>query len=83
VAAAERCLSAAFGRPAARVGSGGAVPLVAVLAETYPQAEIVAWGACDEAQSRVHVIDESVDLADVERMALAEALLPGELGSAA
>jgi acetylornithine deacetylase/succinyl-diaminopimelate desuccinylase-like protein len=61
-------------------GSGGSVPLVPVLAEAIPAAEILIYGASDE-KSQYHSIDESVDLGDLERSALAEALLFAELAT--
>ena len=79
-AAAVRALEAAFGKPVARLGSGGSVPLVERLADAYPDAEMVLWGAQDRLHARIHGADESVDLGEVERFALAETLLLGELG---
>jgi acetylornithine deacetylase/succinyl-diaminopimelate desuccinylase-like protein len=81
-AAAKRGMEAAFGRPAIMGGAGGSIPLVNVLASVAPSAEIIMWGAEDSA-SAIHGPNESVDLADVERMILAEALLFAELGEAA
>jgi cysteinylglycine-S-conjugate dipeptidase len=43
-----------------------------------PEAEILLYGASDE-RSQYHSIDESVDLGELERACLAEALLFGEL----
>jgi acetylornithine deacetylase/succinyl-diaminopimelate desuccinylase-like protein len=77
-AAMRRSMSRAFGREPVESGSGGSVPLVPVLAETFPDAEILIYGASDE-KSQYHSIDESVDLGDLERVALAEALLFAEL----
>lgn len=79
VAAMERAMEAAYGRAAVRSGSGGSVPLVPILARTFPEAEILIYGASDE-RSQYHSIDESVDLGDLERACLAEALLWSELG---
>ncbi len=81
VAAAERALSAAYGSEARRMGCGGSIPLVSTLLEAMPEAEIILWGATDVAESRIHGPNESVDLAELERMALAEALLFGELAA--
>ena len=78
-AAAERALADAFGKPVAHMGSGGSVPLVARLRAAYPEAAIVLWGAEDSEQSRIHAANESVDLVELERIALAEALLLAEL----
>jgi len=80
-AAAERALAAAFGKKVARMGTGGSIPLVARLHEAYPEATIVIWGAQDSDRARIHAADESVDLAEVGCIALAEALLLAELRS--
>jgi acetylornithine deacetylase/succinyl-diaminopimelate desuccinylase-like protein len=73
--AAARALEAAYGKPVAVMGSGGSIPLVAALRETYPDAAIVLWGAQDSDLARIHAVGESVDLREVERIAEAEALL--------
>jgi acetylornithine deacetylase/succinyl-diaminopimelate desuccinylase-like protein len=77
-AAMRRAMARAFGRTPVESGSGGSVPLVPVLAEAIPAAEILIYGASDE-KSQYHSIDESVDLGDLERATLAEALLFAEL----
>jgi acetylornithine deacetylase/succinyl-diaminopimelate desuccinylase-like protein len=77
-AAMRRAMEAAYGRPALSRGSGGSVPLVSVLARALPMAEILIYGASDE-KSQYHSIDESVDLGDLARTCLAEALLFAEL----
>ena len=74
----DRALQAAFGRPVVQSGSGGSVPLVPELSAALPDAEILMYGAADE-KSHYHSIDESVDLGELERSCLAEALLFGEL----
>ena len=61
------------------IGSGGSIPLVPMLAETFPGMAVLIIGAGDE-RSNYHSIDESVDLGDLERLALAEALLIRNLG---
>ncbi len=76
--AMRRAMETAYGRPAVESGSGGSVPLVPVLARTFPDAEILIYGVSDE-KSQYHSVDESVDLADLERACLAEALLWEEL----
>ncbi len=73
-AAAARAMHEAYGKAAVKVGSGGAIPLCVTLAGAYPAAEIVLWGACDDA-AQIHAADESVDLGDLERATLAQALL--------
>jgi len=71
-AAAREALSAAFGRDVTELGSGGSIPLVPMLAETFPGIQILIWGAADHL-SNYHSRDESVDLGEVVRMAQAEA----------
>jgi acetylornithine deacetylase/succinyl-diaminopimelate desuccinylase-like protein len=77
-AAMTRAMEAAYGAPLVQTGSGGSVPLVPVLSRALPEAEILMYGASDE-RSQYHSIDESVDLGELERTCLAEALLFGEL----
>ncbi len=79
-AAMRRSMEAAYGREVIESGSGGSVPLVPMLAGTFPDAEILIYGASDE-RSQYHSVDESVDLQDLERACLAEALLFGELAT--
>ncbi|HEY8494372.1 MAG TPA: dipeptidase, partial [Myxococcota bacterium] len=78
--AAARALEAAYGKPVARMGSGGSIPLVARLRAAYPDASFVLWGAQDGDLSRIHAANESVALDEVVRIALAEALLLEALG---
>jgi len=80
-AAMLRAMEQAYGRPAMQRGSGGSIPLVPVLSRAFPDAEILIYGASDE-RSQLHSIDESVDLGDLERACVAEALLLGELARA-
>ncbi len=79
--AARRALALAYGKEAVAVGSGGAIPLCVTLAQVLPDADIVLWGACDDG-ARIHAADESVDLGDLERATLAQALLLHELAGA-
>ncbi len=71
--AATSALATAFDHRVAEMGSGGSIPLVPLLAETFPGIEVLIWGASDH-RSNVHSIDESVDLHDLERMVVGEAL---------
>ena len=71
-AAAEKALRQSFGRPAAKKGTGGSVPLVQVLHDAVPHAEFILWGAEDAAESCVHGPNESVDLSDLERITVAQ-----------
>ncbi|HVF08716.1 MAG TPA: M20/M25/M40 family metallo-hydrolase, partial [Actinomycetota bacterium] len=81
-AAATRAMAEAFGRDVVEAGSGGSVPIVPMLAETFPDMAVIIVGAGDE-RSNYHSLDESVDLADLERLVVAEALLIRNLGAAA
>ena len=77
--AAKNALGEAFGRDVLGMGSGGSIPLVPMLASTFPGIQLLIWGAGDHV-SNFHSVDESVDLQDLERMALAEALFIRNLG---
>jgi len=70
---ATSALAAAFDHRVVEMGSGGSIPLVPMLAETFPGVEVLIWGASDH-RSNIHSIDESVDLGDLERMVVGEAL---------
>ena len=63
----------AFGRPMTTEGQGGSIPLCNVLAETYPDAEIMLFGV-EEPRCLIHAPNESVDPSEIEHIALAEAL---------
>jgi acetylornithine deacetylase/succinyl-diaminopimelate desuccinylase-like protein len=77
-AALRRALAQAFdGAEVLEMGSGGSVPLIPVLAETFPGIQVLIVGAGDH-RSNWHSVDESVDLADLERMIVAEALFLAE-----
>ena len=78
-AACRDALAEAFEADVVEIGSGGSIPLVPMLAETFPGMAVLIIGAGDE-RSNYHSIDESVDLGDLERLALAEALLIRNLG---
>ena len=77
--AAMDALARAYGRDPIEVGSGGSIPLVPMLTETFPGIEILIWGAMDE-RSFIHSVNESVDLSEIEHIALAEALFLRTLG---
>ncbi len=71
--AASTALADAYGRDVVDMGSGGSIPLVPMLAETFPGIAVLIWGAMDE-RSHIHSVNESVDLSEIERIALAEAM---------
>lgn len=78
----RRAMSDAYdGLPCGVIGSGGSIPLVASLHAEYPDAEVILFGAEDLAGARIHAPDESVDLEEIERLIVAEALLLDRLGN--
>jgi acetylornithine deacetylase/succinyl-diaminopimelate desuccinylase-like protein len=72
-------METAFAKPSAETGEGGSIPLLAALADVAPAAEILLIGAEDPG-AHIHAPNESVDLAELEHMVLAEALLLARLG---
>ena len=72
-AAATKAMAAAYGKDVVRYGEGGSIPLVAAFQAALPHAEVILWGA-EEPQCRIHAPDESVDLGELERCIVAEAL---------
>ena len=81
-AAARAALREAFDHEVLEMGSGGSIPLVPVLVETFPGIEVLIWGAADHL-SNYHSRNESVDLGEVVRMAQAEALFLQRVGEGA
>ena len=78
-AVAKAALAEAFDHDVVEMGSGGSVPIVPMLAERFPGMAVVIVGASDHL-SNTHSLDESVDLADLERLVLAEAIFIRNLG---
>ncbi len=72
-AAMTRALEEAYGHPTTTEGQGGSIPLCNVLQDTFPDAEIMLLGV-EEPRCLIHAPNESVDPAEIEHMALAEAL---------
>jgi acetylornithine deacetylase/succinyl-diaminopimelate desuccinylase-like protein len=66
-------MAAAYGKDVVHYGEGGSIPLVAAFLAAQPAAEIILWGA-EEPRCKIHAPDESVDLGELERCVLAEAL---------
>jgi acetylornithine deacetylase/succinyl-diaminopimelate desuccinylase-like protein len=80
--AMRRGMQEAFGREPVDMGAGGSIPFVASFAETFPAAALLLTGAMDPT-TNAHSENESVDLADLERTTLAEALFLGYLADGA
>lgn len=72
-AAAHQALKEAYNKDAQIIGDGASIPLTNVLNEQFPRAEILIWGAEDLA-ARIHGPNESVDLKELERVILTQAL---------
>lgn len=70
----------AFGAPLVTSGQGGSIPLCNALAEQFQEAEIALIGV-EEPQCRIHAPNESVDPGEIERLAVAEALLLSRLAA--
>lgn len=64
----------AFGVDAVQIGTGGSIPIVAEFAALNPDAVFLLTAVVDPT-SRMHGIDESLDLGDLRKATLAEALL--------
>ncbi|MGH2679611.1 MAG: M20/M25/M40 family metallo-hydrolase [Actinomycetota bacterium] len=77
--AAVDALEQAYGRDAIELGSGGSIPLVPMLTQTFPGIEVLIWGAMDD-RSAIHSVNESVDLSEIEHLTVAEALFLRALG---
>jgi cysteinylglycine-S-conjugate dipeptidase len=76
--AMRRAMRDAFGVDPVAAGSGGSIPFVAEFASLLPNAELMITGAGDP-QCNAHAEDESLDLGDLEKACLAEALFLGYL----
>jgi acetylornithine deacetylase/succinyl-diaminopimelate desuccinylase-like protein len=77
---AKKVMEAVYRQPVRETGSGGSVPLLNELKRMVPEAEFVLWGCEDNERSRIHGVNESVDLGELERMIVIQALLLQELG---
>lgn len=72
-AAARRAMRQAYGARVQEVGAGGSIPLIDSLIAAVPKAEVLLFGAQDPL-ARIHAPNESVDLAELQRAILAQAL---------
>jgi acetylornithine deacetylase/succinyl-diaminopimelate desuccinylase-like protein len=81
VKAALAAMETAFETEAGFMGSGGSIPLVARLQGVSPEAEVILWGAEDVARAKIHASNESVDLSEIEKMIVAQALTLQTLGA--
>ncbi|GIG19782.1 dipeptidase [Cellulomonas chitinilytica] len=72
--AARWAFARSWGTEPVDIGIGGSIPFIADLLEVFPDAAILVTGVQDP-DSRAHGANESVDLGELERVVLAEALL--------
>jgi acetylornithine deacetylase/succinyl-diaminopimelate desuccinylase-like protein len=78
--AARGAFADAWGVPPVDMGIGGSIPFIAEFAEIFPDAAILVTGV-EDPDTRAHGADESLHLAEFERVCLAEALLLDRLGA--
>jgi acetylornithine deacetylase/succinyl-diaminopimelate desuccinylase-like protein len=76
--AMRRAFVDSYGVEPVEQGAGGTIPLVSAFAERYPEAALLLTGAGDPT-SNLHSENESLDLGDLERSIVAEALFLGYL----
>ncbi|HEV8419901.1 MAG TPA: dipeptidase [Actinomycetota bacterium] len=76
--AMRRAMTESFGKEPVLMGAGGSIPFVAEFAKQFPKATLMLTGAGDP-KCNAHSEDESVDLGDLEKSCLAEALFLGYL----
>ncbi len=79
-AAARRALTYSWGTEPVDIGGGGSIPFVVAFATAFPEASLLLTGAADP-NSRLHSENESVDLGELERACLAEAILLHQLST--
>jgi cysteinylglycine-S-conjugate dipeptidase len=71
---AETALRSAFENETALIGIGGSIPFIADLTEVFPNAQILVTGV-EDADSRAHSPNESVEVASLKKAMVAEALM--------
>ncbi|HJE51283.1 MAG TPA: dipeptidase, partial [Tessaracoccus flavescens] len=76
---AVESLREAWGVEPVEMGVGGSIPIVAEFTDRNPGALVLLTAVVDP-MSRMHGIDESLDLGDFGKAALAETLLLSKLG---
>ncbi|CCH76881.1 conserved hypothetical protein [Nostocoides japonicum T1-X7] len=77
---ARAAFADAWGTDPVDIGVGGSIPFVAAFAERFPDAAILVTGV-EDPDTRAHGANESLHLAEFERVCVAEALLLARLGA--
>ncbi len=78
--AARASFADAWGTEPVDMGIGGSIPFIAEFVDTFPDAAILVTGV-EDPDTRAHGADESLHLAEFERVCLAEAVLLERLGA--
>jgi acetylornithine deacetylase/succinyl-diaminopimelate desuccinylase-like protein len=76
--AAQEALESAYGQPAMLLGSGGTLPLLRWIAKYLHDPTCIILGI-EDPLSNAHGVDESIHLADWQRLCAAETLMLGTL----
>ncbi|MFD8105330.1 hypothetical protein YUYDRAFT_05048 [Streptomyces sp. ScaeMP-e48] len=63
----DQAMTEVFGQPIAYHGQGGSIPLCNVLAEQFPDTEIILMGV-EEPQCLIYAPNESVDPSEIAHM---------------
>lgn len=77
---ARAAFADAWGVAPVDIGVGGSIPFVAAFAERFPDAAILITGV-EDPDTRAHGANESLHLAEFERVCLAEAILLARIGA--
>ena len=78
---ARQAFADAWGTEPVDIGVGGSIPFIADLLEVFPDAAILVTGV-EDPDSRAHGANESVHLAELQTVVLAEAILLQRLAGA-
>jgi acetylornithine deacetylase/succinyl-diaminopimelate desuccinylase-like protein len=76
----REAFSVAWGTDTIDIGVGGSIPFVSAFSSQYPDAAILLTGVADH-RSNAHAPDESLDLEELRKGALAEAIALRLLGT--
>jgi acetylornithine deacetylase/succinyl-diaminopimelate desuccinylase-like protein len=77
---ARAAFTDAWGVEPVDIGVGGSIPFVAAFAEKFPNAALLVTGV-EDPDSRAHGANESLHLAEFEKVCVAEALLLARVGA--
>lgn len=69
----KQAFEAGYGNPGVEVGAGSSIPFIATFRQFFPDAPILVTGV-DDPTAAIHAPNESVDLGDLERATLSQAI---------